>query len=161
MHPSSDSLNPAKVASDGDESVRPFQINFAEAAIVDLRRRIGATQWPERETVADCNSRSATRDDASTRTLLAGGLRLAQDRSEAERPAAIYDEHRRARYSFHSCPFEECECASGNHHGWVTTRYAHLAPAHKLAAVDRLAEYRMEQEKGEARRTAGLTLVSA
>jgi pimeloyl-ACP methyl ester carboxylesterase len=51
--PSFDSLNPAKAASDGDESVRPFQISFAEAAIVDLRRRVGATQWPERETVAD------------------------------------------------------------------------------------------------------------
>lgn len=28
----------------------------------------------------------------------------------------------------------------------MTIRYAHLAPAHKLAAVDRLAEYRKEQE---------------
>lgn len=28
----------------------------------------------------------------------------------------------------------------------MTVRYAHLAPAHKLAAVDRLAEYRKEQE---------------
>lgn len=44
----------------------------------------------------------------------------------------------------------------------MTTRYAHLAPAHKLAAVDRLAEYRKEQEeKVEAMRTPGLTLVSA
>ena len=51
--PSFDSLNPAKTASDGDESIRPFQINFPESAIVDLRRRIGATRWPERETVAD------------------------------------------------------------------------------------------------------------
>jgi hypothetical protein len=28
----------------------------------------------------------------------------------------------------------------------MTVRYAHLAPAHKLADVDRLAEYRKEQE---------------
>ena len=48
-----DSLSPAKTASDGDESIRPFQINFPESAIVDLRRRIGATRWPERETVPD------------------------------------------------------------------------------------------------------------
>jgi len=51
--PSFDSLNPAKTASDGDETIRPFQINFPDSAIVDLRRRIGATRWPERETVAD------------------------------------------------------------------------------------------------------------
>jgi integrase len=43
----------------------------------------------------------------------------------------------------------------------MTTRYAHLAPAHKLAAVDRLAEYRKEQEKAEARETTRLSLVSA
>jgi len=52
-HPSFDSPNPAKTAPDGDESIRPFQINFPESAIVDLRRRIGATRWPERETVPD------------------------------------------------------------------------------------------------------------
>jgi site-specific recombinase XerD len=38
----------------------------------------------------------------------------------------------------------------------MTVRYAHLAPAHKLAAVDRLAEYRQEQEKAESQRTADL-----
>jgi integrase len=43
----------------------------------------------------------------------------------------------------------------------MTTRYAHLAPAHKLAAVDRLAEYRKEQEKVESRESSRLALVSA
>lgn len=49
-----DSL-PAKTATDGDESVRRFQIKIPEAAIVDLRRRIAATNWPERETVTDAS----------------------------------------------------------------------------------------------------------
>lgn len=35
----------------------------------------------------------------------------------------------------------------------MTVRYAHLAPAHKLAAVDRLAEYRREQEKAKRQQT--------
>jgi site-specific recombinase XerD len=43
----------------------------------------------------------------------------------------------------------------------MTIRYAHLAPAHKLAAVDRLAEYRKEQEKAGALETTRLSLVSA
>jgi pimeloyl-ACP methyl ester carboxylesterase len=34
-------------------AVRPFRIDVPEAALVDLRRRIAATQWPEKETVAD------------------------------------------------------------------------------------------------------------
>jgi pimeloyl-ACP methyl ester carboxylesterase len=36
-----------------DESIRPFHISFPEADLVDLRRRITATRWPGRETVAD------------------------------------------------------------------------------------------------------------
>src|SRR5947209_8973313 len=33
--------------------VRPFRINVPEEELVGLRRRILATRWPERETVAD------------------------------------------------------------------------------------------------------------
>jgi hypothetical protein len=33
--------------------VRPFRIDVPEEELVDLRRRILATRWPERETVAD------------------------------------------------------------------------------------------------------------
>jgi pimeloyl-ACP methyl ester carboxylesterase len=34
-------------------AVRSFEIGFPEAALTELRRRISATRWPERETVAD------------------------------------------------------------------------------------------------------------
>ena len=34
-------------------ALRPFQVNFPEADLTDLRARINATRWPERETVAD------------------------------------------------------------------------------------------------------------
>jgi pimeloyl-ACP methyl ester carboxylesterase len=34
-------------------TVRPFQVSFSDAEITDLRRRISATRWPERETVTD------------------------------------------------------------------------------------------------------------
>ena len=33
--------------------VRPFQVNVPEEDLVELRRRIVATNWPEKETVAD------------------------------------------------------------------------------------------------------------
>jgi pimeloyl-ACP methyl ester carboxylesterase len=33
--------------------IRPFQVNFSDDAIADLRRRIEATRWPEKETVND------------------------------------------------------------------------------------------------------------
>jgi pimeloyl-ACP methyl ester carboxylesterase len=36
-----------------DTEIRPFRVAMPEEAITDLRRRIAATRWPERETVAD------------------------------------------------------------------------------------------------------------
>ena len=36
-----------------DGSIRPFHINIPEKQLVDLRRRVLATRWPERETVTD------------------------------------------------------------------------------------------------------------
>ncbi|MGH9144390.1 MAG: epoxide hydrolase N-terminal domain-containing protein, partial [Thermoanaerobaculia bacterium] len=37
-------------------AIRPFQmVSVSEAQLADLRRRIEATQWPERETVADAS----------------------------------------------------------------------------------------------------------
>src|SRR5499426_1730131 len=41
-------------AADGN-TVRPFKINVPEDALVDLRRRIAATRWPDRETVTDAS----------------------------------------------------------------------------------------------------------
>ncbi len=37
------------------DTVRPFQVNVSEAELTELRRRINATKWPERETVADAS----------------------------------------------------------------------------------------------------------
>jgi pimeloyl-ACP methyl ester carboxylesterase len=37
----------------GDTSIRPFQFRASDEALADLRRRIAATKWPQRETVTD------------------------------------------------------------------------------------------------------------
>ena len=36
-----------------DRSIRPYKAQVPQAALEDLRRRIAATRWPEKETVAD------------------------------------------------------------------------------------------------------------
>ena len=33
--------------------IREFQVSFPETELAELRRRINATRWPERETVTD------------------------------------------------------------------------------------------------------------
>ena len=52
--------NPEAVDQDGrlvgttaSDAVHPFRVNFSEAELDEMRRRISATRWPERETVTD------------------------------------------------------------------------------------------------------------
>ena len=52
------SLLPAQMAASAkgaadDGAIRPFRVDFQEEQLVDLRRRIAATHWPDKETVAD------------------------------------------------------------------------------------------------------------
>ena len=42
-------------SSDQADAIRPFHANFPEAELTELRRRINATKWPERETVTDAS----------------------------------------------------------------------------------------------------------
>src|SRR4051812_17188617 len=37
----------------GDKAVRPFRVDVPQADVTDLRRRLAATRWPDKETVAD------------------------------------------------------------------------------------------------------------
>src|ERR1700726_1814587 len=48
------SMHAVAQSKGGDTTpVRPFQVNFPESKLTELRRRISATQWPDRETVTD------------------------------------------------------------------------------------------------------------
>jgi hypothetical protein len=40
-------------AAAGDAAIRPFNVEIPETQLIDLRRRIAATRWPDRETVND------------------------------------------------------------------------------------------------------------
>ena len=44
-------LHPARAAASG--AIRPFRVNVPEEDLLDLRRRLAATRWPDREIVAD------------------------------------------------------------------------------------------------------------
>src|ERR1700722_9235263 len=45
-----DTLDQSATAGD---AVHPFRVHFPDAELAELRRRINATRWPERETVSD------------------------------------------------------------------------------------------------------------
>ncbi|MGG5823103.1 epoxide hydrolase family protein [Falsiroseomonas sp. HW251] len=42
-----------RASAEGEDTIRPFSISVPEETILDLRRRIAATRWPDRETVDD------------------------------------------------------------------------------------------------------------
>ena len=69
-------MNAALQETGGDPAaIRPFRVNVPEAELDDLRRRIAATRWPDRETVADTSQ----------------GVQLKTMRSLANHWAAHYD----------------------------------------------------------------------
>jgi epoxide hydrolase-like protein len=39
--------------SAGAPAIRPFHVDISDEALADLRRRVAATNWPEKETVGD------------------------------------------------------------------------------------------------------------
>jgi pimeloyl-ACP methyl ester carboxylesterase len=48
-------MSKTQSAGSGSDKIRPFSIDVPEAELTELRRRINATKWPERETVADAS----------------------------------------------------------------------------------------------------------
>src|SRR5262245_30694312 len=44
-------VTPAATAQ--DQSIRPFKVQIPQAALDDLKQRIRATRWPDKETVDD------------------------------------------------------------------------------------------------------------
>jgi pimeloyl-ACP methyl ester carboxylesterase len=46
-------LQPASAAAAADATIRPFHVHVPEHDLVDLRRRLAATKWPDRELVPD------------------------------------------------------------------------------------------------------------
>src|SRR4051794_36749052 len=46
-------VNPDLAAASESDAIRPFHFSVPDEQLADLRRRIAATQWPEKETVAD------------------------------------------------------------------------------------------------------------
>src|SRR6202142_244284 len=52
MPPTTATQRATEQASD-NTAIRPFHVNVPEAELTELRRRVNATRWPERETVTD------------------------------------------------------------------------------------------------------------
>ena len=108
-------------SSEQADAIRPFpKVNVPEAELAELRRRINATKWPERETVTDATQGVQLATMQALARYWGDRVRLAQVRGETERPAAVHHRDRRAGHSFHSRPFKTRKCVAAD-------RYARMA----------------------------------
>jgi Epoxide hydrolase N terminus len=93
------------VAAAGDDTIRPFHINVPEDALVDLRRRIAATRWPDKETVTDESQGIRLAEMQELVDYWGTRLQLAQRRSEVECAAGVRDHNRRRGHPVHPRAF--------------------------------------------------------
>ena len=77
-------------------SIRPFRISVPEAELTDLRRRIAATRWPDKEVVTDQSQGVQLATMQKLARYWATDYDWRKVRGEAERPAAVHHRDRRA-----------------------------------------------------------------
>ena len=160
LRPPSTSPTPASGIQPDTTGIRPFHVNVPDAALVDLRRRIAATRWPDRETV----------DDQSQGAQLAKLQELVRywgtgyDWRKAEAKLNALPQFMTTidgrRHSLHPRPLSSPECAAGDHH-------ARLAGLGVRAAQDHRSAHRSDRarrpRRGRLRRRhpvdAGLRLL--
>ena len=105
-HQTSKAMTNVEQTSSDSAPIRPFNVNVPEAELTELRRRINATRWPERELVNDISQGVQLATMQKLARYWATRLRLAQMRGATERLAEFHHRDRWARHSFHSRSFE-------------------------------------------------------
>jgi hypothetical protein len=89
-----------------DTAIRPFRIEVPDEALVDLRRRIGAMRWPERETVADESQGIQLAALQEVAHYWRTGYDWRKAEAKHQRLAAVRHPDRWAGHSFRSRSFE-------------------------------------------------------
>ena len=93
-------------AAAGGDAIRPFTVSFPQEEIAELRRRVAATRWPDRETVKDDTQGVQFDTMQKLANYWATDYDWSKMRGAAERPAALHHRDRRARHPLHPCPLE-------------------------------------------------------
>ena len=142
----------------GDASIRPFRFHASDEALADLKRRITATNWPEREIdpTQGVGSRRCRSSPIIGRTVTTG----ARSRRRLNALPQFITEIDGRRHPLHPRPLEASECAAGDHHPRLAGLDHRAAEDHRPA--DR-SDRAWRQRGGRVRRrhpvAAGLRLL--
>ena len=86
------SLLPAHPAVAAENAaIRPFRVHVPEQDLVDLRRRIAATRWPDRETVNDRSQGVQLAKFQEVVRYWGTDYDWRKAEAQAQRPAAVHD----------------------------------------------------------------------
>ena len=135
--------------SGGRRSDPAVPVDVPEAELDDLRARIAATRWPEKETVADQSQGVPLATMQELARYWATDYDWRKVRGEAERPAAVHHRDRWAGHSLHPRPFEARECVAAH-------RHARMARLDHRAAEDHRSAHRSHGVRRRAHRTPSM-----
>ena len=99
-----------------DKSIRPFHVSFPKEAVADMRKRVAATRWPDKETVADASQGVQLATMQKLARYWATDYDWRKVRGEAEGAAAIRDHDRWVDIHFIHVRSKHAECVAGHHH---------------------------------------------
>ena len=99
--------------------IRPFHVEIPDEALDDLRQRIAATNWPEKETVADESQGVKLEMTQEPAHYWATDYDWRKVEARAQRPAAVHHRDRRSGHPLHSRqPDYEDALPLIINHGW-------------------------------------------
>ncbi len=94
------------VGKAADPSIRPFQFHASDEDLADLKRRITATRWPEKETVSDDTQGVQLATIQKLASYWASEYDWRKVEARLELLAAIRHRNRRPRHPLHPCKVE-------------------------------------------------------
>ena len=87
-------------------AIRPFKVSFPEEDLADLRQRIKATRWPDREKVKDATQGVQLATMQKLAHYWADEYDWRKCEAKLNALPQLHHRDRRARHPFHSRPLE-------------------------------------------------------
>ena len=114
-------------------AIRPLTVSSPETELTELRRRIKATRWPERETVPDGSQGVQLATIQKLASYWGDRLRLAQVRGEAQALPHFMTEIDGLDIHFIHVRSKHEECAAAHRHAWLARLDHRAAEDHRAA----------------------------
>jgi hypothetical protein len=105
--------------ADDKNAIRPFHMNVPEADLTELRRRVNATKWPERETVSDASQGVQLATTQALARYWATDYDWRKIEANLSALPKFHNRDQRAGHSFHPRSFEARKRIAADRNPWM------------------------------------------